>query len=74
MRVNGGAAVMLDRHRADAMVSEEEGGRHADQAAADDENGDFDVRHRRAILCARAANVECAAVISTRPRRRRRWP
>ena len=45
-RMDRGAAVMFDGERADAMVAEQQRGRHPDQAAADDEDGDFAIGHQ----------------------------
>ena len=41
-RMDGGSAMMLHHQRAHAVVAEQHRARHADQAATDDEDGDFD--------------------------------
>jgi hypothetical protein len=43
--MNGGPAMVLDRKRADAMVSEKERGGHTHEAASDYQNRDFEVVH-----------------------------
>ena len=44
-RMNGGAAVVFDGERRNAVMREEHGRGHADEAASGDEDGDFVVRH-----------------------------
>ena len=46
-RMDRGAAVMLHHHGLHAVVGQQQRGGHAHQAAACDQNGDFEVRHRQ---------------------------
>jgi hypothetical protein len=43
--MDGCAAVMLDDQGSNAVVSQQHRAGHADQAAADDQDGNFDVSH-----------------------------
>ena len=62
-RMDGRPAMMLDRQRSNAIVTEQQRAGHPDQAAADDQDGNFDVGHGSSRNLTRAGARAAAAFL-----------